>query len=331
MSNPDPSLLAFLQDSSLATAGEIGSWSRLAGGVSSDIWGVSLESGEYCVKRALPQLRVAATWYAPTDRNEQEWAYLNVAERIVPGRVPKPIAHDRARGVFAMAWLASDRHRLWKSELLRGCVDIDAAAGVGHLIGRIHGATAHDEEVASCFANDATFRSLRIEPYFVETAKRHPALAERILSIAEKTAQTRHALVHGDVSPKNILLSQDGPVLIDAECASFGDPAFDLAFCLNHLIIKSRVVSGARECLLSAAIALLSAYRIHICWEQSDAFESRVSALLPVLALARVDGKSPLEYLKTSDQISLRQVAIEAILQAPKDTTTAIKALARVE
>ena len=104
-------------------------------------------------------------------------------------------------------------------------------------------------------------------------------------------------LVHGDVSPKNIMLGPDGPILLDAECAWFGDPAFDLAFCLNHFLIKRLVVKGAADALAAAFDALVAAYLAHVDWEPAEAVEARAAALLPVLALARVDGKSPVEYL----------------------------------
>ncbi len=52
------------------------------------------------------------------------------------------------------------------------------------------------------------------------------------------TLAAKIALVHGDVSPKKVPAGPRGPVFLDAECAWYGDPAFDLAFCLNHLLLK---------------------------------------------------------------------------------------------
>lgn len=106
----EPALVDFLREQGLARASERGTWTPLSGGVSSDIWHVQTSRGEFCVKRALAQLKVAADWSAPDERNAFEWAYLEVATKIAPGSVPRPIAHDPGRGLFAMAWLAPDRH-----------------------------------------------------------------------------------------------------------------------------------------------------------------------------------------------------------------------------
>lgn len=313
MSAPAPELAAFVQDFGLADLGEEGEWAPLAGGVSSDIWHVALRAGDCCVKRALARLRVTAEWTAPTDRNAFEWEYLSFVHAVAPGSVPRPIAHDPARGLFAMGWLSPDSHRLWKGELLAGRVDPADAAAVGDLLGRIHAASARDPAVPAAFATDDNFRALRIEPYLLATAARRPELAAGIEALACTTAATRHVLVHGDVSPKNILLGADGPVLLDAECAWFGDPAFDLAFCLNHLAIKARVAPGARAALVTSFDRLADAYLAHVDWEPAGALEARAAALLPALALARVDGKSPLEYLDQSQQASLRAAAVSAL------------------
>lgn len=322
----EPALVDFLWEQGLARARERGTWTPLSGGVSSDIWHVQTSRGEFCVKRALAQLKVAADWSAPVERNAFEWAYLEVATKIAPGSVPRPIAHDPGRGLFAMAWLAPDRHKLWKTELLADRADPGFAAGVGHLVGRIHAATHRDPATPANFATDASFHALRLDPYIRATAEKHPDLAERLEAIVEATASTRLVLVHGDVSPKNILIGPDGPVLLDAEVAWFGDPAFDLAFCLNHLVIKARVVDGAPDGLLESFDALAGAYRGHIAWEEPETLEARAAALLPALALARVDGKSPLEYLDEAQQAALR-IASRAALKAGPRTLQHAKAL----
>lgn len=313
VSAPEPELALFLQEAGLAGPGEQGDWTPLAGGVSSDIWRVTLTSGDWCVKRALSQLKVAADWKAPVDRNAFEWAYMQVAAEIAPGSVPRPVAHDPHRGLFAMTWLAPDEHRLWKTELLAGHVDPRDAAAVGGLLGTIHSATSRDRSIPQRFATDANFHALRIEPYLVATAEKHPAVADRIYEIAKRTAATRRALVHGDVSPKNIMLGPHGPVLLDAECAWFGDPAFDIAFCLNHLVIKTRIAGEARLPLDTSFDRLWEAYSPSVDWEPVGELEQRAALLLPALALARVDGKSPLDYLSVADGDSLRSVAVRAI------------------
>jgi aminoglycoside phosphotransferase (APT) family kinase protein len=317
MSAPEPALNDFLVDAGLIARGDETRWTPLAGGVSSDIWRVDANGQSWCVKRALAQLKVAVEWKAPVERNAFEWDYMQVASAIAPGHIPQPIAHDPARGLFAMAWLAPDQHRLWKSELLAGRVDPADAAAMGDLLGRIHAATARDPTLPARFATDASFHALRIDAYLLATARAHPDLVALIEPIAAQTARTKLVLVHGDVSPKNIMLGPQGPILLDAECAWFGDPAFDLAFCLNHLVIKRLVVAGAADALASSFDVLASAYLAHVDWEAPDALEARAAALLPVLALARVDGKSPVEYLDEAQRGVLRGLARTAILARP--------------
>ncbi len=317
MSAPEPALDEFLINAGLIARGAATVWTPLTGGVSSDIWRVDAGGNSWCVKRALAQLKVAAEWKAPVERNAFEWDYMQVASAIAPGHVPQPIAHDKARGLFAMAWLAPDQHRLWKSELLAGRVDVGDAARVGNLLGPIHAATARDPSLPARFATDASFHALRIDAYLLATARAHPDLAPLIEPIAAQTAKTKRVLVHGDVSPKNIMLGPDGPILLDAECAWFGDPAFDLAFCLNHLLIKRLVVKGAEAALAASFDALASNYLAHVDWETAEEVETRAAALLPVLALARVDGKSPVEYLDEAQRGVLRGLARRAVLEGP--------------
>jgi aminoglycoside phosphotransferase (APT) family kinase protein len=310
---PEAALDAFLVGAGLAEPGETTTWTPLTGGVSSDIWRVETGARQLCVKRALATLKVAAQWDVSTDRNAFEWAYMQLVSQIAPGHVPQPVAHAPARGLFAMAWLEPADHRLWKDELMAGRVDVDAAAAMGSLLGHIHAATSLMPELAEQFATDENFHALRIDAYLLATARAHPDLALPIKAAATLTQATRLALVHGDVSPKNIMLGPDGPILLDSECAWWGDPAFDLAFCLNHLLIKARVIAGASEALTASFDALVAAYRPFVTWENSDALEARAAVLLPMLALARVDGKSPVEYLDEGARSSLRADARAAI------------------
>lgn len=315
----DEGLVDFLREAGLAAEDEEGDWTPLSGGVSSDIWRVDLVRGPVCVKRALAQLKVKADWAAPVERNAVEWAYMEAASKIALGSVPSPLAHDPARGLFVMSWLEPARFPLWKEQLLAGVISLPLAAAVGGLIGRIHAATADDAAIAARFATDASFDALRIEPYLRFTAGKHPDLAEVLESIAQLTESTRRVLVHGDVSPKNILHGPNGPVLLDAECGWFGDPAFDVAFCLTHLTIKAGVLHQARGSLVAAFDAFVSAYRKEVVWESWEDLESRAAALLAALALARVDGKSPVEYLDEQQRGALRGRARAVLLAQPRD------------
>ncbi len=316
-------MTAFLEANGLKQPGESIQWEPLTGGVSSDIWRGTLPGRSVCVKRALPKLKVSADWQAPVSRNAFEWAWLQFAQEQVPGHVPKPLAHDPDAGLFAMEFLEAIDHPVWKNQLLAGHIDPKMAAAVGHILGVIHNNSAGREDVATTFASDDIFYAIRLSPYLLATAEKHPDVAAPLKALAERTAHTRHALVHGDVSPKNILAGPNGPVFIDAECAWYGDPAFDLAFCLNHMLLKGVIQTTRGKDLRESFDQLVQGYREQVKWEPWSELESRAASLLPGLLLARCDGKSPVEYLTREDQkTTLRAVAIPLLWQPPTRLAT---------
>jgi aminoglycoside phosphotransferase (APT) family kinase protein len=300
-------VLRLLRGAGLIAVNERPSFTPLTGGVSSEIWRVDLAAGPVCVKRALPRLRVAQRWEAPIERNRYEWLWMDAAGAAVPGAAPQILASDDEAGLFAMQCLDLP---VWKELLRQGQADPGFAAQVGATLAAIHAATAGRPEVAERFASDEIFHAIRLEPYLVATGAKHPDLQPRIESLVNRTAKTRLCLVHGDVSPKNILVGPRGPVFLDAECAWYGDPAFDLAFCLNHLLLKCLWVPRARAAFLECFDALSGAYLEKVSFEN---LEARAASLLPALLLARVDGKSPVEYLTEENKESVRTVARELL------------------
>ncbi|NNM01798.1 MAG: phosphotransferase, partial [Gammaproteobacteria bacterium] len=239
----------------------------LTGGVSSLLLKVTLPSLTVCVKQALPRLRVEKEWCVPTERVFAEVAWLQRVEPLIPGHVPRVLGLDKTLKAFVMEYLPAEQYRNWKTELLAGTVSAPLAAEVGELLGRIHAATAADPDTAIAFDNDASFHALRLEPYLVETARQHPALRDHLQGLIDACGANRRALVHGDISPKNILSGSRGIVLLDAECASFGDPAFDLAFPLSHLLLKALHVGAVRAALTALTCGMLDAYTPYIDWE----------------------------------------------------------------
>jgi len=277
---PDPAITAFVVRSGLAPSEAAVRLERLPGGVSSDIWLVRAGSAAFCVKRALPRLRVAADWRVPIERNAKEAAWIKAVARFLPQAVPRLLAEDAGIGMFAMEYLPPRSFEGWKAQLRRGHVMPFTAAEIGHRLASIHGRFARSCAVEAEFATDEIFHAIRLEPYLLATARVHPDRAAALERLAEITARTKLTLVHGDVSPKNILVGPRGPVFIDAECAWFGDPAFDLAFCLNHLLLKCLWVPASASPLLTAFEALTTAYLGAVDWEPVDQIDRRAAELL---------------------------------------------------
>lgn len=302
----------------------------LTGGVSSDIWRIDTGQGPICAKRALPRLRVAADWRAPIERNAYEARWMQVAAEAAPGSAPRVLGQHAALGVLAMQWLPPGEYRLWKTLLRDGVAEPATAHAVGSALARIHAYSAARPQLAREFDTDAIFYDIRLEPYLVATAQRHPDLAPALHALVAATQANKRALVHGDVSPKNILIGaavrEPGPVFLDAECAWWGDPAFDLAFCLNHMLLKCLWTPRATAGFLACFDALAAAYLAGVDWEPRAEVEARAAALLPGLFLARVDGKSPVEYLTEESQRERVRRCAAPLLQRPPARLAQVRA-----
>ena len=285
----------------------------LAGGVSSSIWCIRTADRVFVLKRALEQLKVEAEWHAPVDRGASEAAWLEYVAGMLPGTAPQVLAYDPETHAMALEFLDPERYPNWKTLLMDGQVDVAFAASLGDVLGRIHAASAGTPGLADRFANQELFESLRIEPYLLRTAAAVPEAAKALEEIAAGLRATQLALVHGDVSPKNILAGEH-PVILDAECATWGDPAFDAAFVLTHLALKAIHMPANREELRAAARSFEAGYIAHIDWEDPSATRSRIRRILPALLLARVAGASPAEYLTTPEKALVHRVAVRALV-----------------
>lgn len=307
----------------LGDPAEVGKVRPLTGGVASDIAVVTVGEREICVKFALAKLRVAEDWRVPTRRNGAEYQWLSFARSVVPDAVPALYGWSERDQGFAMEYLTGDGVGGWKDRLLAGQPDHGEAAAVGDLLGRLHAASAGVDFDGGWFDNRDDFKAIRLEPYLLFTATRHPKVAGKLHEMADALYRARQVLVHGDVSPKNILLRGGQPILLDAECATLGDPRFDVAFCLNHLILKAIHLSTAGAGLLEAAQTLWAAYARRVDWEPRADLEARVAELVPALMLARVDGKSPVEYLSAGARDQVRGLAL-GLIETPQTRVSGV-------
>jgi aminoglycoside phosphotransferase (APT) family kinase protein len=310
----ESSVLDHLQRRGVLGDGEPATAQRLGGGVSNTVIAVEAASRRVIVKQALPRLRVAREWLADPARTCTEGRALRVAGRFVPGAVPAVLDLDEPANVLVIE-AAPPGTPDWKQRLLFGDVsdaEVETARHVGATLGRLHAATAADPTLRSQFDCWDAFEQLRVAPYFRSMVEDAPALAAVVLPHVEVMAQRRVCLVHGDVSPKNVLVGEGLLWLIDFEVACWGDPAFDVAFMLCHLALKAVHRPTRATTLQEAARAFVAAYRATAGEIVGD--DAHVVGLLGCLLLARVDGRSPAEYLSPSEQPAVRGLGMDVAM-----------------
>ena len=300
----------------------------LPGGVSSAIVRVEIGGDCFVVKQALPQLRVRTTWLSRPERSAVEARCAEVLSRLVPGSVPVVLRVVPGSHAFVME-CAPAGSETWKAQLMREAVDLSVASAAGALLGRIHTASAASPGLASEFADQSFFDELRLEPFLRYTASRHPDLATGLSALAGELAAPGVCLVHGDYSPKNILVTPGGHLLLlDHEVAHWGQPAFDVAFALGHLCLKAVHFHGV-GLHLRAAVDFLASYRA-----SSSVSDAATGALcgrtLAGLMLARVDGRSTVEYLDDEDARLVRELAAEALRARVAGPDVVLEAVRRV-
>jgi 5-methylthioribose kinase len=295
----------------------------LAGGVSNRTVLVERpETGEaWVVKQALPKLRVAVDWYSDPERIHREALGLRwLKELAPPGTITPLVFEDRDHHLLAMK-AVPEPHENWKTMLLGGRLENGHVEQFGRLLGTVHrGGYERREETESAFRDRSFFESLRLEPYYDYTAGQVPEAADFLRALVEETRARRDTLVHGDYSPKNVLVREGTLVLLDHEVIHFGEPAFDLGFSLTHFLSKAHHLPGMREDFADAARIYWATYREvveELPWA-ADIEERAVRHTLGCL-LARVAGRSPLEYLNEGELARQRE-AILALLQYPPES-----------
>jgi aminoglycoside phosphotransferase (APT) family kinase protein len=274
----------------------------LSGGVSSAVFRVEYGSTAIVVKQALPKLRVSDEWLSRVERSATEARAAAVLHHILPDESVLPPMHvDEVHSLFVMP-SAPRGAETWKAKLMRGVLSPETAGRVGQLLGVMHHRSRQEPGLREAFADRQDFIALRVDPYLVVTAQRRPPLASAINRHTERMLCVTECLVHGDYSPKNLLVSPDRAdhvVLLDHEVTHWGDPAFDCAFCLTHLHLKACTFPTRTRDYLDLARLFWGSYVAAACPADAYALERDSVGLLGCLLAARVDGKSPAEYLTT--------------------------------
>lgn len=299
----------------------------LAGGVSNRTVLVERADGEsWVVKQALAKLRVQVDWFSSPERIHREASGLRWLAKIAPpGTITPLIFEDHDEHLLAMQAVLQP-HDNWKTLLLGGHLDLDHVAQFARLLGSIHRqGYLRRAELEPVFADRGFFESLRLEPYYGYTATQVAEASVLLTDLIAATLARRDTIVHGDYSPKNILVHDNHLILLDHEVIHFGDPGFDLGFSLTHLLSKAHHLPEKRSDFAAAAVAYWATYEATL-GDVPFAADLEPRAVRHTLGclLARVRGRSPLEYLDATERT--RQA--NAVVRLMTDPPTTIAALA---
>lgn len=316
-------LRQYLVDRGHARPGEALTITNLTGGVSNRTVLVSRAGGaDMVIKQALAKLRVKVDWFSDPARVHREAEGLRALETLVPaGAVPTFAFEDHEHHLFAMEAVPQPLEN-YKSILLRGEVDLALVEQFARLLAMIHaGSAGRSDEMKQRFGDRSFFESLRLEPYFGFAAEQTPAAAPFLHTLMAATRQRAICLVHGDYSPKNILVRPDASpvnlVLLDHEVIHFGDPSFDVGFAMTHLLSKAHHLRAHRTMFSEAARRFWQVYFDACSGLVGDLEAHCVHQTLGCL-LARVRGRSPLEYLDVDERDRQRDAVVALMEHVPQ-------------
>ncbi len=286
----------------------------LTGGVSCVVLAVQNEQVDLVVKQALPELKTKAKWVADQRRAIVEADAMRVYHSITPDSVPELIDIDPDNFTLTMSHLPHSCTN-WKQDMLEGRIHPEMGEKLGKVLAKWHNAAAQSAEIKDKFIEDSLFEQLRVSPFYRSVKDKNPNLEEIISNLIDEITTQKTTLVHGDFSPKNIMATSDhSPIVLDFEVAHTGNPVFDLAFVSAHLLCKVIRAENPseRDKLIATANNFLAAYR--------QTSRISVAKSLPyhvaLIALARVEGVSPVNYLDQSAQDRLVALTKSALLDS---------------
>ena len=290
---------------------------KLTGGISNRTVKVTWPDGHgWILKQALPKLRVSVDWFSDPERIRVEAAALRWMNRSVVGAAPNFIFEDAANHLMAMEAI-SDEHENWKMVLLAGQIFSDHFEQFGRLLGTIHRKSTESSGDCKAFSDTTYFENLRLDPYYLYTAQQAPEAREFLHALVEETRHRKDCLVHGDFSPKNVLVYRGKLILLDYEVFHCGEPAFDIGFAMAHFLSKMHHLPGERARIAKATAKFVEVYRYEIAslpWAAS--LEPRLVQHALGCSLARVAGKSLMEYMSPQDNARQREVVL-LLMQKP--------------
>ena len=292
----------------------------LGGGVSSrTVLVESTRQEPFVVKQACAKLRVDSDWFSSPDRIHREALGMRWLQTLaLPDSITSLLFEDKSQHIIAMSAVPQP-HRNWKEMLLSEVPLHSHFEQFALILGQVHARSCHNPDLRKIFGDRANFESLRLEPYYRYSAERAPSAKDFMNKLIEETLSQSVALVHGDYSPKNILVAADRFVLVDHEVIHYGDPAFDVGFSLAHLLGKAAHRAQFRQTFLVAIQLFVSQYLSLV--READfgpEFEPRACRHAVACLLARVVGRSPFEYLTGQERQWQKKTALQLMASPPQ-------------
>ena len=273
----------------------------LTGGVSNVVLGIKTENQDLVLKQALPQLKVKQEWLADQRRAIVEADAMRLFHSLTPNSVPEIVDNDPEEFTLTMERLPRSCVN-WKEEMLAGRANPIIGTRIGEILAKWHNYGANNLEAREKFSEDKLFEQLRINPFYRAVAKLNPDLTIIPKLIAENE-EIKTTLVHGDFSPKNIMITEDfHPIVLDFEVEHTGNPVFDVAFLTAHLVCK--FVKSGNQDIAGTAHNFIVSYQEH----STIPLANSVAHHIGLLALARVEGVSPVNYLSSVEQEKLKEL-----------------------
>lgn len=286
----------------------------LTGGVSCIVLAIDNSDISIVVKQALPELKTKAKWVADQRRAIVEANAMRVYHQITPESVPELIDCDPEEFTLTMSRLPHTCTN-WKIDMLEGRIHPEMGTELGLILAKWHNAAALSAEIKAGFMEDSLFEQLRVSPFYRAVAAVNPNLLTTINTLIAEITQIKITLVHGDFSPKNIMATKEKhPIVLDFEVAHTGNPVFDLAFLLAHLLCKMIRTAdvGEKELLIRTATQFLEKYQETSRIPVAESLAQHVA----LIALARVEGVSPVNYLDEPEQQRLVAITKAALLDS---------------
>ena len=274
-------------------------YKKLEGGVSSEVYHVETDKNEYCIKRSLKKLLVKKEWIADTNRIKFEYYWLNHCRKILNKNIPKTYEFNNKKKYIVMEYLDNTKYKTLKELYFKKIINLKTVRLISKHLYKIHSKSNNYKTKKIFQGNGNNFKDLRLDAYFSEVGRVYPRYKEYIKNLNKNYLKNSSTLVHGDFSPKNILIGKNKIVYLDAECSNFGDPVFDLVFFSNHLLIKSIFIKDKSKEFISSYITFYKEYLKNLSAIKYKMYISRIIKMTPIMMLARIDGKSPVEYIKS--------------------------------